>query len=151
VKHFVRRVVQQKFFVQCIVQACNMAYRLRTAVVRSLEQIEDSRERLSALTADNNLTDIQQITRIINGLGNSNMSQLEAFILRAETTVSVMEDLLVSLKAEKKRKEALAKVIFLFIYLVTSNASSAVGGTYVTTCICFRICEELKQSITLCT
>lgn len=108
-----------------------MAYRLRSTIVKSMEQIEDARERLSRLAADNNLADITAITQLINGLGNSSVPQIDAFILRAETTVSIMEDTLVLLRAEKRRKEAASKVRMCFKYfsiiIITLNLYYNVG------------------------
>jgi len=45
-----------------------MAYRLRSTIVKSIEQIEDARDRLNRLAADNNFVDITAIIQLINGV-----------------------------------------------------------------------------------
>jgi len=79
--------------------------------------MDDARDRLSRLTADNNFVDISAITQLINGLNGASIPTLDGSILRAETSLAVIEDVLVLLKAEKRRKEAATKVRMCFKYL----------------------------------
>jgi len=95
-----------------------MAYRLRSTIVKSIEQIEDARDRLSRLAADNNFVDITAISQLINGLNGASIPTLDGSILRAETFLAIIEDVLVLLKAEKRRKEAATKVRMCFKYLI---------------------------------
>jgi hypothetical protein len=89
-----------------------MAYRLRSAIGKSFGQIEDSRERLATIVAENNFADVVAITHIINGLEGASIPLIDAAVLRSENKILIMEDMLVLLKAEIKRKEALIKVRF---------------------------------------
>ena len=87
-----------------------MASRLKQNIGKSNERIEDARERLSILAGYNNLVDMTQFSSIMNELNTSSLPRIDAYILRAETTMTIMEDLLALLKAEKTRKETHAKV-----------------------------------------
>jgi len=94
-----------------------MAYRLRSTIVKSIEQIEDARDRLSRLAADNNFVDTTAISQQINGFNGASIPTLDGSILRAETSLAIIEDVLVLLKAKKRRKEAATKVRMCFKYL----------------------------------
>jgi len=86
-----------------------MAYRLRSTIVKAIGQIDDARDRLSRLAADNNFVDITAITHQINGLNGASIPTVDGAILRAETSLAIMEDVMVLLEAEKNERKQLQR------------------------------------------
>ena len=81
-----------------------MATRLRSTMITLANKVSDAKERLSRILASNTHMNLDLVTHIIKDLGDMNVAQFDAAILRADNSTTAMEDLLVMLRAEKREK-----------------------------------------------
>jgi len=91
---------------------------MRYGIEKSNEQIIDARERLSNMVVTPNYVKYQALALLITGLGAASIPNVDAAIAKAETSKQIVDDLLILLKAEKRRKELEIQVR---ICLIVSN------------------------------
>ena len=73
----------------------------RRAIVNYAEKVEDASARLQHFAAMNNYIDKNAVITLMNSLKDARTSDVDAAIVRAETSVKAMEALLDVLKNEK--------------------------------------------------